>query len=86
MELMKLDEAKEIIRKELQKDIVWLRNNEKNNDYFADKYRKEANAYHTVLQELDRLQKENEELREENNKLKLWVHDLQAQLFIQGEE
>ena len=27
MELMKLDEAKEIIRKELQKDIVWLRNN-----------------------------------------------------------
>ena len=35
MELMKLDEAKEIIRKEL-------------------------NAYHTVLAELDRLQKENE--------------------------
>lgn len=63
MELMKLDEAKEIIRKELQKDIVWLRNNEKNNDYFADKYRKEANAYHTVLQELDRLQKENDRLK-----------------------
>ena len=61
MELMKLDEAKEIIRKELQKDIVWLRNNEKNNYYFADKYRKEANAYHTVLQELDHLKKENED-------------------------
>ena len=65
---MKLDEAKELLKKEMQQTLYVIEKCSLESQSGKEQWKKEAQAIETVLQELERLQKENEELKYLYNK------------------
>ncbi|MBQ8299499.1 MAG: hypothetical protein IJX99_06525 [Clostridia bacterium] len=66
---MKLDEAKELLKKEMQQTLYVIEKCSLESQSGKEQWKKEAQAIETVLQELERLQNENEELERRNNLL-----------------